>query len=191
MEGKEIVNYKDIINKIKPELDKVIGFLERELAKIRTGRASPSLVEDIVCECFGQKFPLKQLATISIPEPKQILLQPWDKSCIEGIILALEKTGIGSNPIVDKDVIRINLPPLSEEYRKNLLRFLSEKQEEARKTIRRWREEAWDEIQEKFREGKIREDDKYRAKNELQDLIDEYNEKIEEIGERKKKEIES
>jgi ribosome recycling factor len=92
---------------------------------------------------------------------------------------------------VDKDLIRLSLPPLTEEYRKNLLKILSEKIEEARKTIRRWREEAWSEIQEKFREGKIREDDKFRAKDELQDLIDEYNQKIEAIGERKKKEISS
>ena len=135
---KEIVNYKDIINKIKPELDKVISFLERELAKIRTGRAIPSLVEDVVVECFGQKFPLKQLATISIPEPKQILIQPWDKSYIEGIVKALEKSSLGAAPIVDKDLIRISLPPLSEEFREELLRLISQRQEEARKTIRRW-----------------------------------------------------
>ncbi len=189
MENKEIIDYKDIISKIKPELGKVINFLEREVAKIRTGRASPSLVEDIIVECFGQKFPLKQLAAISIPEPKRILIQPWDKSYIEGIVRALEKTGIGANPIVNKEVIRINLPPLSEEYRKDLLLLLSEKMEEARKTIRRWREEAWDEIQERFKQGKIREDDKFRAKDELQKLVNEYNEKIEKIGERKKKEI--
>ncbi len=189
MEGKEIVNYKEIINKIKPELDKAIAFLERELAKIRTGRASPSLVEDIVVECFGQNFPLKQLAAISVPEPKQILIQPWDKSYIEGIVKALEKTKIGANPVVDKDLIRINLPPLSEEFRKDLLRLISQRKEDARKTVRRWREEAWDKIQEGFKEGKIREDDKYRAKDELQDLIDEYNQKIEEMGEKKKKEI--
>ncbi|MDI6592048.1 MAG: ribosome recycling factor [Patescibacteria group bacterium] len=189
MAEKEVINYKDIINKIRPELDKVIAFLERELLKIRTSRATPSLVEDILVECFGQRFLLKQLAAISVPEPRQILIQPWDKSYIEGIVKALEKTGIGANPIVDKEVIRINLPPLSEEYRKNLLRLISEKQEEVRKTIRRWREEAWKEIQEKYREGEIREDDKFKAKDELQDLIDEYNAKIEEIGERKKKEI--
>jgi len=182
-------NYKEIIDKIKPELDKVISFLDRELQKIRTGRASPALVEDVVVECFGQKFPLKQLAAISIPEPKQILIQPWERSYIEEIISALEKTGIGANPIVDKDVIRINLPPLSEEYRKDLIRFVSEKEEQARQTIRRWREKAWDEIQEKFKERKIREDDKFRAKDELQELIDEYNEKIGEMGEKKKKEI--
>ena len=186
---KEIVNYKEIIDKIKPELDKVINFLERELAKIRTGRATPSLVEDIVCECFGQKFPLKQLAAISVPESKQILIQPWDKSYLEPIVNAFSKAGLGVSPIIDKDLIRISLPPLSEEYRKNLIKILSEKQEEARKTIRRWREEAWDEIQEKFRAGKIREDDKFRAKDELQELIDEYNQKIEDIGEKKKKEI--
>ncbi len=183
-------DYKKIINEVKPELDKTISFFEGEMLKIRTGRASPVMVEDIVAECFGQRFPLKQLAAISTPELKQILIQPWDKSYIEGIVKALENTGSLSNPIVDKDVIRINLPPLNEEFRKNLIRLISEKQEEARKTIRRWREEAWDEIQEKFREGKIREDDKFRAKDEIQDLIDEYNEKIEEIGERKKKEIE-
>lgn len=187
----EFVNYKDIINKIKPELEKVISFLEKEMAKVRTGRASPSLVEDIIIDCFGQKFPLRQLATISIPEPRQILIHPWDKSYIEGIVKSLEKTGIGANPIVDKELIRINLPSLTEEYRKNLLRFLSGKIEEARETIRKWRDDSWSEIQEKFRQGKIREDDKYRGKNELQKLIDEYNEKVEEMGERKKKEIES
>ncbi len=181
--------YKEIIDKIKPELDKVIGFLERELAKIRTSHASPSLVEDVVVECFGNNFPLKQLAVISVSEPKQILIQPWDKSYIEGIVKALEKTGIGVNPVVDKDVIRINLPPLSEEYRKELFRLVSQRQEDARRTIRRWREEAWDKIQKGYREGKIREDDKFRAKDELQELVVEYNEKIEKIGERKKKEI--
>ena len=191
MSNNEIVNYKEIINKIKPELDRAISFLERELAKVRTSRATPALVEDVVCECFGQKFPLKQLAAISCPESKQILIQPWDKSYVEGIVQALEKTGVGASPVVDKDVIRINLPPLSEEYRKNLLRIISEKQEEARRTIRRWRDEAWDEIQEKTREGKIREDDKFRGKDELQKLVDEYNEKIEKMGEGKRKEIES
>jgi len=186
----EAVDYKEIINKIRPDLDKAIYFLEGELGKIRTGRASPALVENVICDCFGQKFPLKQLAAISIPEPKQILIQPWDKSYTEGIVRALGETGIGINPVVDQDVIRINLPPLSEEYRQDLIRLLSQKQELTRKTIRRWREEAWDEVQEKFREGKIREDDKFRAKDELQDLIDEYNKKIEEMGEKKKKEIE-
>ncbi len=182
--------YQEIVNKIKPELDKVTTFLDRELQKVRAGRATPALVEDVIVDCFGQKFPLKQLAAISIPEPKQILIQPWDKSYVEGIVKALENTGTGANPVVDKDSIRINLPPLNEEFRKDLLRLISEKQEESRRVVRRWREEAWKEVQEKFQEGKIREDDKFRAKDELQDLVEEYNKKIEEVGDKKKKEIE-
>jgi len=189
MIGKEIFDYKEIIEKIKPELDKVLSFFEKELAKFRSSRASPSLIEDVSVECFGQRFPLRQLAAISIPEPRQLLIQPWDKSYIEGIVRALERTGIGANPIVEKEIIRINLPALTEEYRKELLRIISQKQEEAKKIIRKWRDEAWAEIQKNFREGKIREDDKFRGKDELQELVDEYNEKIEEMGERKKKEI--
>jgi len=90
---------------------------------------------------------------------------------------------------VDKDLIRISFPPLSEEYRKDMLRLLSQKKEDARQTIRHWRQEAWDEIQDKFQEGEISEDDRYRGKDKLQELIDEYNKKIEELVEKKKKEI--
>lgn len=183
------MDYKQIINKIRPESDKVMVFLSRELEKIRTGRASASLVEDITIDCFGQKFPLKQLAAISTPEPKQIVIQPWDKSYMEPIERGLSSSSIGINPIVDKDIIRLTLPPMSDDYRKSLLRMLSEKQEEARKTIRYWRSEAWEEIQNKEREGQIREDDKFRAKDELQKLIDDYGKKIDELGEKKKKEI--
>ena len=182
--------YKEIIDKIKPELDKVIDFLERELAKIRTSGASISLIEDVTVDCFGQKMPLKQLAAISLPEPRQILIQPWDSSYIESIQKAIERANLGISPVVDKDLIRLTLPPLSEEYRQNLIRILSEKKENARKTIRHWREEIWKEIQEKARAGEISEDDKYKGKDKLQELIDEYNEKIEEKIEKKRREIE-
>ncbi|MBZ9569805.1 ribosome recycling factor [Patescibacteria group bacterium] len=181
--------YKEIIDKIRPELDKVINFLERELTKIRVGRVSISLVEDIEVECFGQKFPLKQLGTISSPESRQLLIQPWDNSYLEPILKALSQSNLGMAPIADKNSVRISLPPLSEEYRKDLLRILSGKMEDARKTIRHWRQVAWDEIQEGFKTGEVREDDKYRGKDELQELVDEYNEKIGELIEKKKKEI--
>lgn len=183
------MEYKEIINKVKPEMDKVISFLERELNKIRTGRSSISLVEDIMIDSFGQKLPLKQLASISSPEPKQILISPWDKSSIESISKAIANSTIGVSPIVDKDVLRVILPPLSDDYRKTLIRVLSEKQEEARKTIRHWRGEAWDEIQAKTKSGEIREDDKFKAKDELQKIIDEYGKKIEDLGKSKEKEI--
>ena len=184
------MEYKEIIDKIRLELDKVINFLERELAKIRVGRVSISLVEDIMIDCFGKKMPLKQLAAISTPGPQQIIIQPWDDSYIEAIQKAIERASLGANPIADKKLIRLSLPPLSEEYRQNLIKLLSEKKEAARQTVRHWREEAWKEIQERFKTKEISEDDKYKAKDQLQDLIDQYNKKIEERIEKKKKEIE-
>lgn len=182
-------NHKQILDKIKPEFDKVIKFLEGELAKIRTSRATPSLVEDVVVDCFGQKCPLKQLAAISTPEARQILIQPWDHSYIEGIVSALQKTGVGASPIVDKDVIRVILPSLTEDYRKDLAKLLAEKQEQARQSLRRWREEAWRQIQDGFKESKIREDDKFKAKDELQKMIDDFQKKIEDLGTKKMREI--
>jgi ribosome recycling factor len=184
-----MLDYREIIEKIKPELEKVINFLEKELAKIRTGRPSISLIDDLQVECFGQKFPLKQLGSLSMPESRQILIQPWDESYIEPIVKAILSSGLNLNPVVDQKSIRISFPPLSEEYRKDLLRILSQKREQARKTIRYWRQVVWDEIQEKFQAGEISEDDKYRGKDKLQDLIDEYNEKVEKLIEEKKKEI--
>jgi ribosome recycling factor len=183
------MGHKEILEKFKPEMDKAVAFLDRELSKIRTSRATPALVEDIVVNCFGQNFPLKQLASISAPEARQILIQPWDKSYVEGIVSALSQTGTGANPIVDKDAIRISLPPLTEDYRKDLIKLVSAKEEEARQAVRRQREEAWSRIQTLAREGQIREDDKFRGKDELQKLIDEYNKKIDAVGEKKRKEI--
>lgn len=185
------MEYKEIINKIKPELDKVVAFFEGEMAKIRTGRATPSLIENVVVDIFGQKMPLKQLAAISSPEPRQLVVQPWDKSYVEPIEKALSQANIGSSPVVDRDTIRVNLPSITEEYRKNLVKILSEKEEEGRRTIRKWREEAWSEVQARAREGKIREDDKFKAKDDLQKMVDEYIGKIEQLGVKKKKEIES
>lgn len=181
--------YKELIQRIRPDMDKAIGFLEKEMSKVHTGRATPALVEDIIVDCFGSKFPLKQLAAISSPEQKQIVIQPWDKSYVESIVSAISKSNIGLSPVVDREIIRINLPPLSDDYRKNLLRMLSEKKEEVRQTIRRLRDKAWDEVQEQAKQGEIREDDKFKAKDELQELVDEYHEKADKIEERKKKEI--
>jgi len=185
------MEYKEIIEKIKPELDKVLEFLDRELAKIRAGRVSVSLIEDISVDCFGQKMVLKQLAAISTPEPRQILIQPWDDSYVEAIEKALERGNIGASPVVDGKTIRLSLPPLNEETRKNLIRVLAEKKENARQTIRHWREEAWKEIQERFKEGELTEDAKFKGKDKLQELVDEYNKKIDEKTEKKRKEIEA
>ncbi len=183
--------YKEIIEKTKPELEKVVSFLSKELQKVRTERASPSLVEGISVDYFGQTFPLRQLAAISTPSSRELLIQPWDKSYTEEIMKALSKNSMGLTPTVDKDAIRIKLPSLSEEFRKDLVRLLSEKQEQSRRTIRKWRDEAWREIQRECKDGKMSEDDKFKGKDKLQELIEEFTDKVEEMVKAKKKEIEN
>ena len=183
------MEYKDVIKKVTPEFDKATVYLDRELAKIRTGRASASIIEDMVIECFDQKFPLKQLAMISIPEPRQIVVQPWDKSYFEPIQKAIESSQLGLSPAAEGAVIRITMPDLTSDYRQSLVKVISKVQEDTRQAIRRARDDAWSQIQRLEREGEVREDDKFRAKDELQKLIDNYGKKIEEAGDRKKKEV--
>jgi len=146
---------KEIIEKTKRELDKVVDFFMKEIAKIRTGQASPSLVEDVMVEVSGQMLALKQLAGISCPERRQILITPWDKSYLEPIERALFKAQLGVAPIVDKDTVRVSLPSLTQDYRRDLVKMLSQKTEQAKQVMRKWREEAWSEIQRKAKEGAI------------------------------------
>jgi len=183
------MSYKDFIDKAKPEFEKAFKFLEGELAKIRTSRATPSLVEDIQVDAFGSKFTLKQLGAISTPQSNQIVIQPWDNSYIEPIEKAISQSGLGMSVAVDKNTIRLNLPLLTEEYRRTLLKTLNEKAEQTRQTIRRLREDAWNKTQKAEKEKEISEDDKFRGKEELQKVVDEYNEKIKSLVEKKKNEI--
>jgi len=183
------MNYKEFIDKVKPEFEKTFKFLEQELAKIRTSRASPSLVEDIEVNAFGSKFPLKQLGAISTSSTNQIVIQPWDTSYIEPIEKAISQSGLGMSCAVEKNLIRLNLPLLTEEYRQALSKTLSEKAEQARQTIRRWRDDAWSKIQAAERAKELSEDDKFRGKDELQKVVNEYNKKIKDLVEKKTKEI--
>jgi len=183
------MSYKEFIDKVKPEFEKSFKFLEGEIDKIRTSRANPSLVEDIEVTCFGSKFTLNQLASISCPEPNQIVISPWDPSYIESIEKAVANSGLGMSSAVDKNVIRLSLPLLTEEYRHSLVKILNAKAEEGRQTLRHWREDAWNKIQRAEKEGEISEDDKFRGKDELQKLIDEYQKKIKELIEKKEKEL--
>jgi ribosome recycling factor len=182
--------YQEILKKAVPEMEKVLIFFQGELAKLRTGHASPALVEDISVNISGQKMHIKQLAGISIPERRQILIQPWDHAYLGPIEKALQQSSLGISPIVEGNYVRVHLSQLTQEYRVQLSKVLGEKAEEARKVVRKIREDAWEEIQEKTKTGEIREDDKFRAKDELQKLIDEYNGKIESLSDRKKSEIE-
>jgi len=182
--------YKDIINDIKPELEKALDFLKRDASKMRLGRVSPALIEDIQVECFGEELPLKQLAAIKKEGPRSLVIEPWEDDYLEAIEEALTAADLGTTPTVAGEVIRLSFPSLSEERREDLEKELSDKKENARQTVRKWRDEAWKEVQEKEQQGEISEDNKYRAKDGLQDLVDEYNDKIDQIVEDKEKQIE-
>lgn len=180
---------KEFIDKGKQEFEKSYKFFEGELAKIRTSRASPALVEDIEVTAFNQKFPLKQLGSISTPSNNQIVIQPWDTSYIEPIQNAISQSGLGMSMAVDKNLIRLNLPLLTEEYRSVLSKTLGEKAEQAKQAIRRQREDCWNKIQIAQKDKLMSEDEKFRGKDDLQKVIDEYNEKIKNLVDKKKNEI--
>ena len=181
--------YKEIINNLKPEFNKTVEYLQTELNSLQVGRATSTLVEDIEVDCYNSKMPLKQLAAINVPDPRQIIIQPWDKEIIQEIGKAIRDSKLNFSPVVDNDTIRLSIPPLNEERRKELVKILKEKIEECQISLRRHREDAWKTIQALEQDHKISEDDKFKAKDELQKLIDEYKKKIEEIGQRKEEEI--
>jgi len=182
--------YEQIIKEKEPEMDKVIDFVTKKIASFRTGRATPALIENIQAETFGQMMPIKQLAAISVPNARQLSIQPWDSSYIEAIEKAILREGAGLSPVVSGDAIIINMPQMSEELRKELSKALSQINDDAKRTIRKNRDEAWSDIQDKTREGLIREDDKFKAKDKLQEMVDKYNKKIDDLIDRKKVEIE-
>jgi ribosome recycling factor len=181
--------YKKIIDNKKIDFEDAIEHLNVEMGKIRTGRANPVLVEGLVVDYYGTKTPLKQIASINAPEARLLVIQPWDKGALVYIESALRESDLGFNPNNDGQVIRINIPALTEERRKELVKALNQRSEDAKISIRNIREESWKEIQEAEKEGKMSEDDKFSGKDYLQKIVDEYNEKIEEIREKKEREI--
>jgi ribosome recycling factor len=184
-----MATYKEFIDKVRPEFEKALTFLNGELGKIRTSRATPSLVEDVEVNYLGAKYSLKQLASISTSDANQIVIQPWDPSYIEAIQVAISSSGLGMSSAVDKTVIRLSLPLLTEEYRHSLIKILNEKAEQSRQTMRRWCEDAWNKIQAAQKDKALSEDDKFRGKDALQKLIDEYSAKIKALVEKKEKEL--
>lgn len=181
--------YDESISTKKAEMEKALEHLSFELGKLRTGRATPSLVEDIKVDYYGSKSPLKQIANINVPEPRQITIQPWDRGAITAIEAAIRESDLGLNPINDGILIRLIIPALTEERRRDLVKVLNAKIEEARISIRNTREDIWKDIQEMEKNGDIGEDDKFRAKDKLQAVVDEFNKRIEEVREKKEKEI--
>ncbi len=178
-----------LVNEKKDQFENAVSHLKSELSTIRTGRSNPSLVENIKVDYYGTKTPLPQVASISTPDPQSIVVQPWDKNALQDIEAALRNSDLGLNPVVESNLIRLPIPPLTEERRIELAKVVNQKVENARISIRNVREELWKAIKEQKNNGEMSEDDMFGQQKDLQQIVDEYNEKVKEIGIRKEKEI--
>lgn len=178
-----------ILNKLRPKMDEVISKLKEELQTIRTGKASSSLIENISVSYYGTQTPLKQMAQINTPEATLIVVQPWDANSLGDIESAVRNANLGFAVTNDGRVVRISLPPLTEERRLEFVKLAHQKEESARIVLRNLREEAWKEIQVEEKAGSLTEDDKYQGEKDLNRMIEEANKKAQDLVEAKEKEL--
>lgn len=173
----------------KENFNKIITRFKEELAKLRTGRANPALIDDIKVDYYGAPTPLKQIGSITVLESHQLLVTPWDKNVSGQIERAIRDSELGLNPANEGDKIRIQIPSLTEERRRDLTKLAGKIAEEARVKVRALREELVKEIRVKEENDEISKDERFRQQDKLQKVVDEYNEKIQELAEVKEKEI--
>ena len=179
----------NILKNADSKMKKTVEALIKELSSIRTGRASPALVEHIKIDYHGVITPLIQVASISVPEPRTIAIHPWDRTIINTIDKAILKSDLGLNPVNDGNNIRISLPALTEERRKDLIKAVHKRLEESRITIRNLRRESIDELKTAEKNKEISQDQDIRASEQLQKLTDSHIESINKIGKDKESEI--
>lgn len=180
---------KDTLREAAERMQTALNLLEEDLSAIRTGRASPALVERLPVDYYGTHTPMIQLASISVPEPRQLLIRPFDPHTLKDLERAILASDLGLTPNSDGKVIRLNLPQLTEERRHELVRVVHNRMEEARVKIRNIRRDLIRDLRDFEKESLISEDDQERGEKELQELTDKMNEKVNEIGEFKEKEI--
>jgi len=179
----------DLLKDADKRMKKSVDVLKGEFSGLRTGRASTILVEDIKVDYYGTMTPIKQLAQISVPEATQIAIQPWDISVVPNIEKAIRNSDLGVQPQTDGNVIRINLPPLTEERRKELVKKAGKMAEQARIAIRNIRHEIMKELDKMKKDGGVSEDEIKRLKDELQKITDKYIKQVDELLKKKEEEI--
>ncbi len=180
---------KEIYRETQKKMGKILEASSKTIGNLRAGRASISLLEGIKVDCYGSQLPLNQVATISTPSPQLLLIVPWDKTLIEKIKTALSVSNLGMNPIVDRNQIKVPVPSLSEERRKEVAKIARKLGEEAKVVIREERHRTNNSLKSLEKGKKISEDGLYRGLKEMQELTDEYIQKVEETMKKKEKEI--
>ncbi|CBH21822.1 MULTISPECIES: ribosome recycling factor [Acetoanaerobium] len=179
----------DIHKKLEEKMEKTIAVLKDELLTIRAGRANPNMLDRVMVDYYGTMTPLKQMAGVSSPEPRTILIQPWDKSAMGSIEKAILSSDLGFNPTNDGNSIRINIPQLTEERRKDLIKLVAKTGEQAKVAIRNERREANEAIKKMEKTSELTEDDSKKAQDEVQKLTDSHIKMIDDMLAKKEKDI--
>jgi ribosome recycling factor len=180
---------EDALADAEKRMQKAVEALQRELASIRGGRARPSLVDHVKVEYYGSIMPVNQLATVSAPEARLLTIQPWDRQALGAIEKAIQKSDLGLNPGNDGHIIRLAIPPLTEERRKDLVRMVHKKVEEGRVAVRNVRRDCLEELRRLQRDEHVSEDDERRGQEKLQKLTDRYVGDVDHLGQEKEAEL--
>jgi ribosome recycling factor len=180
---------EDALKDAEHRMQSAIAALDREMDTVRTGRARPALVETLKIDYYGAPTPLNQVATINAPEPRMITIQPWDKTQLGAIEKAIQKSDLGLNPTNDGNIIRLLIPPLTEDRRKELAKLVHKKTEDGRVAVRNVRRDALEELRKLQHDKEISDDEERRAQERLQKLTDRYVAEIEKHGQAKEQEL--
>ncbi|MBN2379102.1 ribosome recycling factor [candidate division WOR-3 bacterium] len=180
---------KEALKDSEAKMKKTVEMLAQEFGRIRTARANPALLDGIKVDYYGAPTPLKQIASIGVPEPRSLVIQPWDKNAIPAVEKAILKSDLGLNPNVEATLIRISIPALTEERRRDLVKLVSRLTEESRVAVRNIRRDAIEHFKKMEKDKQISEDDMHRGQKEVQDLTDKYIKELDELFAKKEREI--
>ncbi|MBI4703641.1 MAG: ribosome recycling factor [Deltaproteobacteria bacterium] len=179
----------EVMQELQENLEKSVAALRRELGKVRTGRASPAILDRIRIDYYGVPTPIAQMATVSVPDARLLVVKPWEKSQVSVIERAIREEDLGLNPRVDGDILRVPIPPLTEERRKEMVKLARRAGEDAKVAIRKHRRDAIDLLTSLRDEGEVPEDDADRAKKKLEDLVGDGVKKVDTVVAEKEKEV--
>lgn len=179
----------DLFDDAERRMKRAVDALKQDLGSIRAGRASASLLERITVDYYGTPTPINQVATVSVPEARLLVIQPWDKKMLTDIEKAIQKSDLGINPNNDGQVIRLNIPPMSEERRKELVKTLHKKMDEHKVAVRNVRRDVQDKLRDREKKKEVSEDELKRSTDKLQKLTDKYIDEMDKIGKTKEQEI--
>ncbi|MCS6859438.1 MAG: ribosome recycling factor [Abditibacteriales bacterium] len=182
---------KQLLSEMERKMKLSVQATAEDIATVRTGRASPAVLDKVLVEAYGSRMPIKQLANITAPEPRLLIISPWDKSVTNSIVNAITKSDLGFNPVKDGDIIRVPIPPLTEERRKEMVKLVARKAEAGKVALRNIRRDAVEELRklEKDKEHPISEDEVRRTREEIDKIIRRYEEEIDRLHKHKEAEI--